>query len=218
GVQYVNIAAAVTKEELTSLNEVDGDYEKLSKLKFIPASGAATRMFKDLYAYLEDQETTDFVDHFFSHLKDFAFYDDLNECIDIEKMDNTHPENRKQIIQVLLNNEMNYGSLPKALIKFHQYNEKCVTPIDEHIFEGENYLDVDNMNLHFTISEEDEALFNEYVEKATGDKKNINITYSFQKKMTDTVAATLDNEPFVLENGEIFYRPGGHGALIENLN
>src|SRR5690625_2070510 len=132
GVQYVNIASAVTNEELTSLDELDSDYGKLSKLKFIPASGAATRMFKDLYAYLEDKETTDFVDHFFDCLEDFAFYEDLNECIDIEKLDKAHPENRKQIIQVLLNNEMNYGSLPKALIKFHQYNEKCVTPIDEH--------------------------------------------------------------------------------------
>ena len=218
GVQYVNIASAVTKEELTSLDNMASDYGKLNKLKFIPASGAATRMFKDLYAYLEDQETTDFVNHFFSHLEDFAFYEDLNECIDIEKMDKTHPENRKQIIQVLLSNEMNYGSLPKALIKFHQYEEKCVTPIDEHIFEGENYLDADELNLHFTISEEDEALFNEYINKATEGKENINITYSFQKKKTDTVAANMDNEPFVLENGEVLYRPGGHGALIENLN
>src|SRR5699024_11304698 len=72
--------------------------------------------------------------------------------------------------------------------------------------------------LHFTISEEDEALFNEYVEKATEGKENINITYSFQKKITDTVAADMNNEPFVLENGEVLYRPGGHGALIENLN
>src|SRR5699024_9723266 len=167
GVQYVNIASAVTKEELTSLDEIDSDYGKLSKLKFIPASGAATRMFKDLYAYLEDEETTDFVDHFFDCLEEFAFYEDLNECVDMDKLDKDNLEDRKLIIKDLLNNEMNYGNLPKALIKFHQYSEKCVTPIDEHIFEGENYLDVDDMNLHFTISEEDEALFNEYVEKAT---------------------------------------------------
>src|SRR5699024_7811456 len=186
GVQYVNIVSAVTKEVVTSLDNMASDYGKLNKLKFIPASGAATRMFKDLYAYLENQETTDFVDNFFDRLEEFAFYEDLNGYIDIEKLDKAHPENRKQIIQVLLNNEMNYGSLPKALIKFHQYNEKCVTPIDEHIFEGKNYLDVDDMNLHFTISEEDEALFNEYVEKATEGKENINITYSFQKKITDT--------------------------------
>src|SRR5699024_8073392 len=114
--------------------------------------------------------------------------------------------------------EMNYGSLPKALIKFHSYEESCLTPIDEHILEGENYLEADDVNLHFTISEEDEALFNEYVEKATEGKENINITYSFQKKITDTVAATMKNEPFILENGEVLYRPGGHGALIQNLN
>src|SRR5690625_1904945 len=218
GVQYVNIASAVTKDELTSLDEIDSDYGKLSKLKFIPASGAATRMFKDLYAYLEDEETTDLVDHFFDRLEDFAFYEDLNECVDMYKLDKDNLEDRILIIKALLNNEMNYGILTKALIKFHQYNEKCVTPIDEHIFEGKNYLDADDMNLHFTISEEDEALFNEYVEKATEGKENINITYSFQKKMTDTVAADMNNEPFVLENGEVLYRPGGHGALIENLN
>src|SRR5699024_9888971 len=158
------------------------------------------------------------IEHFFHHLEDFAFYEDLNKYLPIENMDKTLPEHRKQIIQVLLNNEMNYGSLPKALIKFHQYEGKCVTPIDEHIFEGKNYLDADELNLHFTISEEDEALFNEYINKATEGKENINITYSFQKKMTDTVAADMDNEPFVLENGEVLYRPGGHGALIENLN
>src|SRR5699024_3894554 len=218
GVQYVNIASAVTKEELTFLDNTDNNYKKLSQLKFIPASGAATRMFKDLYAYLENQESTDFIEHFFHHLEDFAFYEDLNKYLPIENMDKTLPEHRKQIIQVLLNNEMNYGSLPKALIKFHQYEGKCVTPIDEHIFEGKNYLDADELNLHFTISEEDEALFNEYVEKAIEGKENINITYSFQKKKTDTVAANMDNEPFVLENGEVLYRPGGHGALIENLN
>ena len=165
--QYVNIASAVTKDELTSLDETDSHYSELSKMKFIPASGAATRMFKDLYGYLEDQEATDFVKHFFDHLEAFAFYEDLNKCVDMDKLDKENLEDRKRIIKALLNNEMNYGSLPKALIKFHQYNEKCVTPIDEHIFEGENYLDADDMNLHFTISEEDEALFNEYVEKAT---------------------------------------------------
>src|SRR5699024_7571771 len=147
GVQYVNIASAVTKDELTSLDEMDSHYNGLSKIKFIPASGAATRMFKDLYAYLKDQVATDFVEHFFNYLEDFAFYEDLNKCVDMDKLDKDKPEDRKRLIKVLLNNEMNYGSLPKALIKFHQYDEDCLTPIDEHIFEGENYLDADDMNL-----------------------------------------------------------------------
>src|SRR5699024_7299880 len=218
GVQYVNIASAVTKGELTSLVETNNDYGELSKMKFIPASGAATRMFKDLYAYLEDQEATDFVEHFFDHLEDFAFYEELNECVDMEKLDKNNSKDRKLIIKALLNDEMNYGNLPKALIKFHSYDGDDLTPIDEHIFEGENYLDTDDINLHFTISQEDEILFNEYVDKATEGKNNINITYSFQKKMTNTVAADMANEPFILENGEVLYRPGGHGALIENLN
>src|SRR5699024_5669282 len=182
GVQYVNIASAVTKDQLTSLEETSSQDEKLSKMKFIPASGVATRIFKDLHVYLEDQEATDFEEHFFGHLEDFAFYEDLNECVGMDKLDKNNPEDRKQIIKALLNDEMNYGSLPKALIKFHSYDGNCLTPIDEHIFEGENYLDADDMNLHFTISEEDEALFNEYVEKAAEGKENINITYSFQKK------------------------------------
>src|SRR5699024_341853 len=150
GVQYVNIASAVTKDQLTFSEETGSHNGKLSKMKFIPASGAATRMFKDLYAYLEDQEATDFVEHFLDHLEGFAFYEDLNECVDMEKLDKGNPEDRKLIIKALLNDEMNYGSLPKALIKFHQYGEQNVTPIDEHIFEGENYLDADEMNLHFT--------------------------------------------------------------------
>src|SRR5699024_4425440 len=155
-----------------------------------------------------EQEESDFVEHFFDHLEAFAFYEDLNECVDLSRLDKDSPEDRKRIIKALLNNEMNYGSLPKALIKFHAYEESCLTPIDEHILEGENYLEADDVNLHFTISEEDEALFNEYVEKATEGKENINITYSFQKKMTDTVAADMVNEPFILENGEVLYRPG----------
>lgn len=113
---------------------------------------------------------------------------------------------------------MNYGSFPKAFIKFHRYGDEALTPIDEHIFEGENYLDADDVNLHFTISEEDEDLFNNYVSKAIEGKDNINITYSFQKKKTDTVAADLNNEAFKLQNGEVLYRSGGYGALIENLN
>src|SRR5699024_6921739 len=166
GVQYVNIASAVTNDQFTSLEESGSHDGELSKVKFIPASGAATRMFKDLYAYLEDQEESDFVEHFFNHLEDYAFYEDLNECLDMNTLDKDNPKDRKLIINALLNNEMNDGSLPKALIKFHSYEESCQTPIDEHIFEGENYLEADDVSLHFTISEEDEALFNEYVEKA----------------------------------------------------
>jgi len=218
GVQYVNVASAVTKNELTSVSEVNDDYLNQTNVKFIPASGAATRMFKHLYTYLDAQVNTDFVDYFFDHLEEFAFYEELKKHIDMNQLDKNKKEDRAYIIKNLLNNEMNYGSLPKALIKFHRYENKITTPIDEHIYEGESYLDSENVNLHFTISEEDEDRFNDYVKKATAGKDTINTSYSFQKKRTDTMAVDMANEPFYLENGEVLYRPGGHGALLDNLN
>lgn len=218
GVQYVDIASAVTKNELTQVDDVSDEYLTYDNLKFIPASGAATRMFRNLYAYLDDQVNTDFINHFFDNLEVFAFYEELAERVGMENLDKNKDEDRLYIIKNLLNNQMNYGSLPKALIKFHRYEEGVTTPIDEHIFEGENYLDSDNVNLHFTIAPEDEDLFNDYVEKTLDGKENIEISYSFQKDKTDTMAVDMNNEPFLLENGEVLYRPGGHGALLDNLN
>lgn len=121
-------------------------------------------------------------------------------------------------IKHFLNNEMHYGNLPKAFLKFHRYGSEVSTPIDEHIYEGEHYLNPDNVNLHFTISPEYEEQFNEYVEKAIEGKNNINISYSFQKEKTNTMAVDMNNEPFKMNNGEILYRPGGHGSIIESLN
>lgn len=218
GVQYVDIASAVTKNELTQVDSVSDEYLTYDNLKFIPASGAATRMFRNLYAYLDDQVNTDFINHFFDNLEVFAFYEELADRVGMENLDKNKDEDRLYIIKNLLNNHMNYGSLPKALIKFHRYEKGVTTPIDEHIFEGENYLDSDNVNLHFTIAPEDEDLFNDYVEKALDGKENIEISYSFQKDKTDTMAVDMNNEPFLLENGEVLYRPGGHGALLDNLN
>src|SRR5699024_7912288 len=137
---------------------------------------------------------------------------------DFAQVDKDNDKDRILIINTLLNDKMNYGQLPKALLEFHQYKDRITTPIDEHIFEGEQYLDEDQVNLHFTISLEHEERFNKYVKKAISGKEHVHISYSFQKDQTDTVAATMDNKPFIRENGEILYRPGGHGALLENLN
>lgn len=217
GTQYVEITSEVTKTELTEVNHTDFDINQYSTLKFIPASGAATRMFKNLYTYRNDQINTDFIHTFFNQLKDFAFYEELSSQLDIDPLDLEKTEDRLLVINQLLTNKMNYGSLPKALLKFHQY-EDCKTPIDEHIFEGENYLNLDKIKLHFTISPEHEELFLEYVNQASKNKENLDITYSFQKPETQTLAADLNNEPFIQDNGEVLYRPGGHGSLIENLN
>ena len=100
----------------------------------------------------------------------------------------------------------------------HRYEDWTATPIDEHIFEGEQYLDEEDVNLHFTITEEHEAMFNEYVEPLLKKNEHLEITYSFQKPETNTLAVDMENKPFKLKNGETFYRPGGHGALLHNLN
>lgn len=217
GTQYVEISSEVTKNELTEVNHTDFDINQYSTLKFIPASGAATRMFKDLYTYRNDQTNNDFIETFFNQLDEFAFYEELSSQLDINPLDLEKTEDRLLVINQLLTNKMNYGSLPKALLKFHQY-EDCKTPIDEHIFEGENYLNLDKIKLHFTISPEHEELFLGYVNQASKNKENLDITYSFQKPETQTLAADLNNEPFIQDNGEVLYRPGGHGSLIENLN
>jgi len=218
GTQSVTVAQAVSKNELTAVKAMNDNAQGYTKVKFIPASGASTRMFKNLYTYLDKQKNTPFMDEFFDHLKDFAFYDALQEHINVSALDKETTEDRVFIIQHLLNEDMNYGSMPKALIAFHRYENTVTTPIDEHIYEGEHYLDSAEMNLHFTIAKEDEQQFNAYIERVTGDKDAMNITYSFQKERTDTLAVDMENEPFVLENEEVLYRPGGHGALLDNLN
>ncbi|MBM6615350.1 DUF4301 family protein [Desemzia sp. RIT804] len=218
GTHYMNIVSAVTEQELMNVNDVSEEYLGQKCVKFVPASGAATRMFKDLYTFLEDRKETDFISRFFDQLESFAFYEDIKEYVESNQLDKNITEDRLKIADSVIKSKLAYGSLPKALIKVHTYEENATTPIDEHIFEGEQYLNKDAVNLHFTIAKEHEELFNTYVKQALKEKENIDITYSFQKTETNTLAVDMKNQPFYLENGELFYRPGGHGALIENLN
>lgn len=218
GTSFVNIVAPVTVNELTDIKSVDDAYTELECIKFIPSSGAATRMFKDLYTYLETSSDMACIEDFFECIDQFPFYRDLHTLIGEQTFDKTTTEGRKLIIDTLLNAGLNYGSLPKALLKFHRYETSLLTPIDEHIYEGEHYLSNDQVHLHFTISKEHESLFKDYVKQATQGKDNIKISHSFQKKATDTLAVDMDNQPFKLDDGEILYRAGGHGSLIENLN
>lgn len=217
GTKYLKIVSSVTSNELTTTNNITEDYMKKKCVKFIPASGAATRMFKDLYKYLEDQIETDYINEFFDGLERFAFYEDIKNFIKDSKIDKNTKDDKVKIIDYILNYGLNYGSLPKALIKMNSYKDFSKTPIDEHLYEGQKYLNSDSLNFHFTISKEHEELFKKYTEKIARNNK-MNIEYSFQKKKTDTLAVDMDNNPFLLEGDSILYRPGGHGALIENLN
>ncbi|WP_460545871.1 DUF4301 family protein, partial [Echinicola sediminis] len=223
-----------------SAQEIEGFLESYGQktaekeiVKFVPASGAATRMFRDLFSYLEsdDQSITKhpFVQKFISNLKSFAFFKDLSEVLseagmDIEDL--LRKEDYPTIITYLLQDKgLGYGNLPKGLLKFHRYDEGCRTPVYEHFIEGIQYsLGKNNtVRLHFTVSPEHQDKFADKVDYLITVLKerfqvNFEVGFSQQKKSTDTIAVNLDNTPFTLENGEFLFRPAGHGALLENLN
>ena len=199
--------------------------------KFVPASGAASRMFKNLFEFLDadyDVPTTDFEKHFFQHIRAFAFYHDLNEkCLSNEGFDIDNLLSRgcyKAVVSNLLQtNGLNYGQLPKGLLKFHVYPEGARTPVEEHLVEAALYASSDGKaDVHFTVSAEHQALFEQLIQEKVPqyeDKFGIryNVTFSVQKSSTDTLAANMDNTPFRID-GKLLFRPGGHGALIQNLN
>jgi len=218
GVQYSKIVRAVTAHDFYREGQEDESYLDLQSVKFIPASGAATRMFQDLYAFVNESVESEKVVSFFENLQGFAFFDELRNHVDCDIPEEAEASDRVAIALSLLETGLNYGNLPKALIQMHRYEEFAATPIDEHIYEGERYLAPEGINLHFTISKEHEDLFNTYVAQVTENKPHVHISYSFQKPSTDTLAVDLSNQPFLLEEGNPLYRAGGHGALIENLN
>lgn len=201
-------------------------------LKFVPASGAASRMFKNMFEFLGadyDAPQTDFEKKFFAEITHFAFYEDLNAvCLKNNGQDIPAliaAGNYKAVVAALLESAgLNYGSLPKGLLKFHSYEDGNRTPLEEHLVEGALYAANRNgkVNVHFTVSPEHRALFQALVEEkaATYAKKfgvEYSISFSEQKPSTDTVAADMENKPF-RDQGKLLFRPGGHGALIENLN
>ena len=211
--------------------------------KFVPASGAATRMLNFLQSYLNSSKTISIarlkkemhtdtnaksVYEFITNLKYFAFYEDLKSLPSLEKfdLDNISDEDDISIIlrKVLDSSGLNYSFYPKGAILFHKYIGENRTAFEEHIFEAVELLSDQSgvVRIHFTISEEHAELFNEIINKAIKHfhKKSlqVNVTYSFQKKTTDTISVTLDNQLFKDSSNKLVFRPGGHGALIENLN
>ena len=201
-------------------------------VKFVPASGAASRMFKDMFAFVDadyDVPTTDFEKKYFDNIHKFAFFDELNAVC--EKNEGKGIDelialgNYKAVAANMLQAKgLNYGQLPKGLLLFHNYDEGPRTPMEEHLVEGALYASSNGeANVHFTVSHEHMELF----EKKVADKKDeyakkygikYNISFSEQKPSTDTLAANADNTPFRTGDGKLLFRPGGHGALIENLN
>ena len=220
-------------EQISYINE----WEKYlttdaSVLKFVPASGAASRMFKDLFSFLEgsyDVPTTGFEKKFFDEIEKFAFYNDLNTACKTNTGKTipeltTENQYKEVVANLLLEKGLNYGSLPKGLLKFHSYKDEKRTPMQEHLVEGALYASSTSgkVNIHFTVSTEHRQLFEKHLaevlpkyEKKFGVKYNV--SFSEQKPSTDTIAADADNQPF-RDKDKLVFRPGGHGALIENLN
>ncbi|MDR3706020.1 MAG: DUF4301 family protein [Paludibacteraceae bacterium] len=200
-------------------------------IKFVPASGAASRMFKDLFEFLDadyNEPEKEFEKYFFTLIRSFAFYNDLNAvCMNLngKSLEKLLEEKKfKTIITNLLNQGgLNYGHLPKGLLKFHRYPTENRTPVEEHLVEGALYTKRGKqVTIHFTVSTEHKDLFANHIDNvlekySKAFDAQYNISFSEQKKSTDTIAADSNNEPFI-DNGKPVFRPGGHGALIENLN
>ncbi len=205
----------------------------LKSLKFVPASGAASRMFKALFEALEEYnksgnqqeilEKHKTIKEFISSIDKFAFYNDLKTTISNNNAE--QPEGMTYIKFLLNEKGLNYGALPKGLLKFHKYPNGERTPFEEHLAEGALYAkDKEGLvDIHFTVSPEHQAEFEKLLAKVKETyEKEFQVTYhvsfSRQKPATDTIAVAPDNEPFRESDGSLLFRPAGHGALIENLN
>lgn len=201
-------------------------------VKFTPASGAATRMFKALYEYISKPAgaiIADDVAQVINKIQSFAFYKDLE--VTILKHGEELPTLLKNaayqdVIHYILNKKgLSYGSLPKGLLKFHQYPDGGRTPLEEHLVEGAMYAQNDDGSVieHFTVSPEHLHAFTELAEKVIPIYKkafgvSYQVSFSVQKPSTDTIAVDAKNNPFREADGSLIFRPGGHGALLDNLN
>jgi len=202
--------------------------------KFQPASGAASRMFKNLFAFINEgkkEPESDFERQFFEGITQFAFYPQLNKtCVNLYKsnVEELMASGRyADVLKALLMPEgMNYGSLPKALLRFHRGAAGTGhTALEEPLEEGAQYAADSHrrVRIHFTVSPEHRAGFEKLIkakvplmEKVWGVKYDISL--SEQKASTDTIAVNMDNTPYRDASGNLLFRPAGHGALLENLN
>ncbi len=252
GFPYIQISKAATiNNGILEINNTDkvkfiDFYENnLPKdiVKFVPASGAASRMFNSLYAFnkLYQGDDSGYIDFMKSSglnsvmklmmkIEKFAFYNDLNELLqqkgkDIKKMID-YMDYAGVIDAILDESGLNYGQLPKGLLKFHNYfGGYSRTAVEEHLVEGVLYCK-DNKGkskIHLTVSPEHKVFFQNKIKEVIKQyekqfKIDLKISYSIQKPSTDTIAVDIENNPFRNNDGTLLFRPGGHGALIENLN
>ena len=244
GFPYVRLARPATvgdgiiriPQEATDyyLSMYEQQKEAFTMQKFVPASGAASRMFKSLFE-LKENPTPNEKQHqtgldFLNDLLHFAFYEALRDVMQQHGHDLQQAVANKDyrtVIHYLLDEEgLGYGHKPKGALLFHRYeNGHPHTPIEEHLIEAAEYACNSDRccRLHFTVSPQHQPLFEHIVEAVKGEYEaqynvKYDISYSIQEPSTDTLAATMDNQPYRDASGKLLFRPGGHGALIHNLN
>lgn len=250
GFPFMRLARAATiqngikKLNDKQLNDYISIYEKAShfdRIKFVPASGAATRMFKALFEFddlfrqsnydpkILSKEAYKHVKECFDRIHEFAFYPELEKAVSKSETTLENALNNKDyhilLSSLLGNSGMNYGNLPKGLLTFHRYGKQSRTAIEEHLVEGSGYATNTGakIRIHLTVSPEHRNSFENLMKKVQAQyEKLFNVTfdinYSVQKPATDTLAIDDKNEPFRESDGSLHFRPGGHGALLENLN
>ncbi len=208
-VDETRAAAAVARYEAAA--------DKLGIVKFVPASGAATRMFKELFAFVNEGKRGPGIDKLLAEIERFAFWPELKAIL---------PEGAddRQIVSAIVKEGLGYGSQPKGLVTFHAYPEGARKAVEEHLAEGAAYAASNGTaRIHFTVSPEHMEGFKSLLkEKVPAYESRYGIRYdisfSIQKPSTDTIAVNPDNTPFRQDDGSLLFRPAGHGALIENLN
>lgn len=219
----------------------DKKIKNKSIIKFVPASGAASRMFKRAFAFYDSYNNTAEAEtaynkddsfyglkNFIENIEKFAFYPKLTEHLKndgFELSDLIAKKEYKTILEYLLIKGLKYGNIPKGLIQFHQYNSNSRTAVEEQLVEGAKYArdSKNDVHIHFTVSPEFLDDFKNHIDEVkrmyqTAFEIKYWISYSVQKEYTDTIAVDTQNNPFKTEDDTLLFRPGGHGALIENLN
>lgn len=203
------VAAAVARYEAAC--------GQLNIEKFVPASGAATRMFKELFEFVNEDKRGKGIDTLIQNIEKFAFWAELKPLL-AEGADD------KAVVNAIVKQGLEYGSKPKGLVTFHNYPEGARKAVEEHLVEGALYASSNGVaKIHFTVSQEHMAGFKELLEVKVPIYEarygiKYDISFSVQKPSTDTVAVNPDNTLFRTDEGRLLFRPAGHGALIENLN
>lgn len=245
GMAFSNLKKAATigdgilkiENDTQYINVFERLYNDIEMVKFVPASGAASRMFKFLFSFLNNYNTNETLESFIvktddkaisqfvTNLERLPFFKDVMYKASSSYSTLSSDEKCVEFVKIMLNeDQLNYGFFPKGLLPFHKYRSNISTAFEEHFFEGALYASSKNeANLHFTISEAHKEKFDkelhsikERIEVKT--KTKFNVSFSYQKQSTETIAIKADDTLYREQDASLLFRPSGHGALLENLN